>query len=80
MSQSAHVLHTLRTEPAESSRRTSFHMRTAEPHESQAKMGERANNARIIFSTILDYSFAAYKTIIFSLKVCGLNIREVREG
>ena len=34
--------------------------------------------ARIIFSTILDYSFAAYKAIIFSLMACRLNIREVR--
>ncbi len=36
--------------------------------------------ARIIFSTIIDYSFAAYKVIIFSLMVSQLNIREVREG
>ena len=27
-------------------------------------------SARIIFSTIIDYSFAAYKFIIFSLKLC----------
>ncbi len=34
----------------------------------------------IIFSTIvIDYSFAAHKVIISSLKVCRLNIREVRE-
>ena len=26
--------------------------------------------ARIIFSTIIEYSFAAYKVIIFSLRVC----------
>ena len=36
--------------------------------------------ARIIFSTIIDYSLADYKVIIFSLKVCQPNIREVREG
>ena len=36
--------------------------------------------ARIIFSTLIDYSFAANKVIVFSLKVCRLNIREVRRG
>ncbi len=29
-----------------------------------------STRARIIFCTIIDYSFAAYKVIIFSLKVC----------
>ncbi len=36
--------------------------------------------ACVIFSTIIDYIFAAYKAIIFSLMVSGLNIREVRGG
>ena len=43
------------------------------------RSGGRAR-ARNIFSTIIDYSFEAYKVIIFSLKVCRVNIREVREG
>ena len=34
----------------------------------------------VIFSTIIDHSFAAYKVIVFSLKVCRLNIKEVRES
>ncbi len=38
------------------------------------------DGVRIIFSTITEYSFATYKVIIFSLKACWLNIREVRGG
>ncbi len=39
-----------------------------------------SSRARIIFSTIIDYSCAAYKAIIFSLKVSRHNIREIRGG
>ncbi len=41
----------------------------------------RIARARSIFSTIIDYSFAAYYNgIIFSPMVSRLNIREVRRG
>ncbi len=32
--------------------------------------GTSIGRARVIFSTIIDYSFATYKVIIFSPKVC----------
>ncbi len=35
---------------------------------------------RIIFSTIIDYSFAAYKVIIFSLKVLYIDLTLERSG
>ncbi len=42
--------------------------------------GERERErTRIIFRTIIDYSFAAYRVMIFSLKDRQLNIRETRK-
>ncbi len=46
----------------------------------RARRRPRGKLACIIFRTIIDYSFAAYKAIIFSLMVSRLNIREVRGG
>ncbi len=50
------------------------------PHARQLVVTVHLAMARIIFCTIIDYSLAAYKVIIFSLKVWRLNIREVRGG